>query len=154
MQIDNFQWFNPTKLIVKHDASGEIADYISADGIQSVLLAYGQASVKKIGVYDQVINSLNAKNIQIYELPGVRANPELQTVIQGIDICRKNNIQAVLPLQEVVQHLIHVKLLPQELFSIKMLIRQKSGNVMKGPVKLRKLFQFMGCQRYQQLVQR
>ncbi|CAL6014832.1 Alcohol_dehydrogenase [Hexamita inflata] len=98
MSIQAFQWFNPTKLIVKHDASHEIADYIAADQIQSVLLVSGKGSVKKIGVYDQVVNALKAKRIIIYELSGVRANPEIKTVIQGIGICRKHSIQAVVPI--------------------------------------------------------
>ncbi|CAL6079890.1 Alcohol_dehydrogenase [Hexamita inflata] len=98
MSITNFQFYNPTKLVVKHDAAPEIADYIAADNIKSVLLVYGQGSVKRIGVYDKVVEALKYKNITIYELPGVRANPELQTVIKGIDICRCHKIEAVLPL--------------------------------------------------------
>ncbi|CAL6081355.1 Alcohol_dehydrogenase [Hexamita inflata] len=98
MSIENFQWYNPTKLIVKHDASAEIADHIAADGIKSVLLVYGQNSVKKIGLYDKVVAALKAKGIQIFELSGIRANPEIKTVVKGIDICRANSIQAVLPL--------------------------------------------------------
>ncbi|CAL5999034.1 Alcohol_dehydrogenase [Hexamita inflata] len=98
MSISNFSFYNPTKLIVKHDAAPEIADYIANDGIKSVLLVYGQGSVKRIGVYDKVVAALKSKNIVIHELSGVRANPEIHTVIKGIDICRQNNIQAVLPL--------------------------------------------------------
>ncbi|CAL5997733.1 Alcohol_dehydrogenase [Hexamita inflata] len=98
MSIENFQWYNPTKLIVKHDASAEIADHIAADGIKSVLLVYGQNSVKKMGLYDQVVAALKAKGIQIFELSGIRANPEIKTVVKGIEICRAHSIQAVLPL--------------------------------------------------------
>lgn len=98
MSIKNFEWYNPTKLIIKEDASPEIADYISKDGHKSVLLAYGQASVKKIGLYDKVVSALKAKNIAIYELSGIRANPEIKTVMKGIDICREHKVEAILPL--------------------------------------------------------
>ncbi|CAL5999006.1 Alcohol_dehydrogenase [Hexamita inflata] len=98
MSIQAFEWYNPTKLVVKHDSAHEIADYLSADKVKSVLLVFGQTSAKKIGVYDQVVNALKAKNITIYELPGVRANPEIKTVVEGINLCRKYAIEAVLPM--------------------------------------------------------
>ncbi|CAL6083004.1 Alcohol_dehydrogenase [Hexamita inflata] len=98
MSISNFQFYNPTKLIVKHDAAPEIADHLFNDKIKSVLLVYGQGSVKRIGLYDKVISALKQKNITVFELPGIRANPEIKTVIRGIDICRQHKIEAVLPM--------------------------------------------------------
>ena len=41
MSIKDFSFYNPTKLIIKADASPEIADHIAKDGIKSVLLVYG-----------------------------------------------------------------------------------------------------------------
>eukprot|EP00703_Trepomonas_sp_PC1_P004102 JAP92504.1 Alcohol dehydrogenase [Trepomonas sp. PC1] len=96
MTIENFEWYNPTKLIVKADAGPEIADYISKDGHTSVLLAYGQQAIKKIGLYDKIVAALRKHNITIYELPGIRANPEIKKVVEGINICRQHNIECVL----------------------------------------------------------
>ena len=98
MSIKNFMWYNSTKLIIKEDASAEIVDYIANDGIKSVLLVYGQNSIKKNGIYDAVMKKFNEKKIQVFELPGIRANPEIKTVIKGIDICREHKIQAVVPI--------------------------------------------------------
>ena len=92
MSIKDFSWDNPTKVIVKENGSPEIAKYLADDGIKSVLLVYGQASVKKIGVYDAVTKALKEKNITYYDLPGVRANPELSKVIEGIDLARKHKV--------------------------------------------------------------
>lgn len=96
MSIRNFDFYNPVKLIVKEDASPEIAKYIAADGHKSVLLAYGQNAIKKIGLYDKIVAALKEHNITIYELPGIRANPEIKKVVEGINICRTNKIEAVL----------------------------------------------------------
>lgn len=49
-------------------------------------------SVKKIGVYDKVVAALKAKGIEVHELPNIRANPELSSVIKGIDICREKKV--------------------------------------------------------------
>ncbi|CAL5999028.1 Alcohol_dehydrogenase [Hexamita inflata] len=105
MSISNFSFYNPTKLIVKHDAAPEIADYIANDGIKSVLLVYGQGSVKRIGVYDKVVAALKSKNIVIHELSGVRANPEIHTVIKGIEKsgAQKFMVYYLLPLYSSVK---------------------------------------------------
>ena len=98
MSIKDSMWWNRTKLIVKEDGSPDIANHIAEAGHKVVLLAYGMGSVKKIGVYDKVLSALKAKGITVHELSGIRANPELSSVIEGIDICRKNKIEAILPL--------------------------------------------------------
>ena len=47
-------------------------------------------------MYDKIVAELQKNNIKIFELPGIRANPEIKKVIEGIDICRANNIECVL----------------------------------------------------------
>ncbi|CAL5980593.1 Alcohol_dehydrogenase [Hexamita inflata] len=143
MSIQAFQWYNPTKLVVKHDASSEIANYLASDQIQSVLLIFGKESAKKIGVYDQVVSALKAKNIIIYELGGVRANPEIQIVCQGIDICRQNQIQAVLPLGggstfDTAKGIACGALLPEEFKS------ERAWDIYEGKVKITKALPIYG----------
>ncbi|CAL6056395.1 Alcohol_dehydrogenase [Hexamita inflata] len=153
MSIQAFQWYNPTKLVVKHDASPEIANYLASDQIQSVLLIFGKESAKKIGVYDQVVSALKAKNIIIYELGGVRANPEIQIVCQGIDICRQNQIQAVLPLGggstfDTANGIACGALLPEEFKS------ERAWDIYEGKLKLQKRFLFMEFQLFLRLDQK
>lgn len=88
MSIHNFMWYNPTRMIIKEDGSAEIADYIAKDKHKKILLVYGQNSVVKIGLYDKIVSALKAKGIEYIELQGIRANPDLKTVIKGIDMCR------------------------------------------------------------------
>lgn len=61
-----------------------------------VLLVYGKNSIKKIGLYDKVIEELKNSEIEIYELPGIDPNPRVTDVNKGAKICRENNIKAIL----------------------------------------------------------
>ncbi len=61
-----------------------------------ILLHYGGGSIKKSGVYDEVVASLNAAGVAFVELAGVVPNPRLSLVREGIKICRENNINFIL----------------------------------------------------------
>lgn len=55
-----------------------------------VLLVYGGGSIKRNGVYDQVVAKLQESGSLIFELSGVEPNPRLSTVNRGIVICRRH----------------------------------------------------------------
>lgn len=61
-----------------------------------VLLVYGGGSIKKSGLYDNVINLLNAQKVSVFELSGVEPNPEIDTVRRGVKICKENGVDVVL----------------------------------------------------------
>lgn len=61
---------------------------------KNILLVYGQNSIKKNGVYDEVISKLTGKNI--FELSGITPNPRLSRVEEGIELCRDNNIDLII----------------------------------------------------------
>lgn len=61
-----------------------------------VLLVYGGGSIKKIGLYDKVVEQLKENGITFFELPGVEPNPRIESVRKGIRIVRTNHITAVL----------------------------------------------------------
>jgi alcohol dehydrogenase YqhD (iron-dependent ADH family) len=63
---------------------------------KKVLLVYGGGSIKKIGLYDQIMQQLAQANVEVFELAGVEPNPRIQTVRKGIAICKKENVRAVL----------------------------------------------------------
>jgi alcohol dehydrogenase YqhD (iron-dependent ADH family) len=63
---------------------------------KKVLLVYGGGSIKKIGLYDQIMQQLAQANVEVFELAGVEPNPRIQTVRKGIAICKKENVEAVL----------------------------------------------------------
>lgn len=61
-----------------------------------VLFHYGGESIKKCGLYDDVSASLKSAGVEAIELGGVKPNPRLSLVNEGISLCRKNNINFIL----------------------------------------------------------
>lgn len=93
--MKNFSFYNPTKLIFGRGQLARLADELSGYG-RRVLLVYGGGSIKRIGLYDEVLQSLNQIEAEYVELPGVEPNPRLSTVYKGIELCRRHEIDIVL----------------------------------------------------------
>ncbi|MBS3802682.1 MAG: iron-containing alcohol dehydrogenase, partial [Candidatus Thermoplasmatota archaeon] len=62
----------------------------------NILFVYGQGSIKKTGVYDQVTDILNEHNISFQELSGVKPNPHISSVRKGIRLCNDYELDFVL----------------------------------------------------------
>ncbi|MDD3158017.1 iron-containing alcohol dehydrogenase [Anaeromusa sp.] len=92
----NFTFSNPTKLIFGEGAIAKLGDEVIEKGVQKVLLLAGGGSIKKNGVYAQVMASLREKNIIVVECWGIRSNPELAKVYEAIQIAREEAVEAVL----------------------------------------------------------
>ncbi|WP_010676378.1 iron-containing alcohol dehydrogenase [Bacillus timonensis] len=93
--MENFTYFNPTKLIFGKGQVQELKNEIPQYG-KKVLLVYGGGSIKRNGLYDQVIALLSEMGAEVHELSGVEPNPRLSTVRKGIEICRKEGIEFLL----------------------------------------------------------
>ena len=65
-------------------------------GVKKVLLAYGHGSIKRNGVYDDIVRELNAANIEFVELSGIDPNPKILSVRKGAEICRKENVDFII----------------------------------------------------------
>ena len=93
--MDNFQFHSTTKIIFGKDTESQVGNETAEYG-KKVLLHYGGGSIKRSGLYDRVIASLKAADIDIVELGGVQPNPRLSLVREGIEICRSEDIDIVL----------------------------------------------------------
>jgi alcohol dehydrogenase YqhD (iron-dependent ADH family) len=93
--MQNFIVDNPTRIIFGKGTIARIGNEVKRFGAK-VLFVYGQGSIKKHGIYDQVISSLNEANLSIVEFPGVKSNPVLSHVLNGIELARRENIDVVL----------------------------------------------------------
>jgi len=91
----NFIFDNKTKIIFGKDTESTIGKEVNKYG-SKVLLHYGGGSIKKSGLYDKIINSLKEEGIEVFELGGVKPNPRLSLVKEGIKLCRENNIDFIL----------------------------------------------------------
>ena len=93
--MENFVFSSPTKIIfgkgTEHQVGEEVKNYSS-----KVLLCYGGGSIKKTGLYDKVVDSLKEAGIEFIELSGVKPNPRLGLVQEGIKLCRENNLNFIL----------------------------------------------------------
>lgn len=91
----NFEFQNTTRIIFGKDTEKKTGGYAKGYG-KRVLLHYGGGSIRKTGLYDRVIESLKAEGIELFELSGVKPNPRLSLVQEGIKLCRDNKIDLIL----------------------------------------------------------
>jgi alcohol dehydrogenase YqhD (iron-dependent ADH family) len=93
--MNNFAYYNPTRLIFGKGQIAQLRAELERYG-KRVLLAYGGGSIKRSGVYDEVMAILREMGATVHELAGIEPNPRLSTVHKGVDICRKEQIDLIL----------------------------------------------------------
>ncbi|WP_294550180.1 iron-containing alcohol dehydrogenase [uncultured Pseudoflavonifractor sp.] len=93
--LGNFTYCNPTRLHFGEKAlealSGELAGYGS-----KVLLTYGGGSIKKSGLYQQVVYILKGCGKEVFEVPGVMPNPTVEKLYEGCRIAREHDVDLIL----------------------------------------------------------
>lgn len=93
--LGNFSYCNPTKLHFGEESLNYLNEELPLYG-NRVLLTYGGGSIKKSGLYDQVIDILKANGKEIFEVPGVMPNPTVEKLYEGCAIARENNVDLIL----------------------------------------------------------
>jgi len=93
--MNAFELYNPTKLVFGANMVERLGELVEPYG-KRILLVYGGGSIKKSGLYDDVMFQLGRIGAVVHELTGVEPNPRLSTVNKGIAICRAENIEFVL----------------------------------------------------------
>lgn len=95
-KLDNFRFYVPTDIrFGKERLATELTDVLNVYG-KNVLLVYGGGSIKKNGLYDQVINLLGKNQNKVIELSDVEPNPRIETVRRGVTLCRENDVNVIL----------------------------------------------------------
>lgn len=93
--MKNFVYDIPTRILFGQGQVSNVGKEVKKHA-DRVLLLYGKNSIKKNGLYDEVIKFLTEENIEIVELSGVDPNPRIETVREGANLCRKHNLELVL----------------------------------------------------------
>lgn len=93
--MENFIYRNPTKLIFGKGQIEALKTEIPKYG-NRVLLVYGGGSIKKSGLYEKVMTTLEEIGVEVVELSGVEPNPRLSTAKKGIEICKSEQIDFIL----------------------------------------------------------
>lgn len=93
--MDNFTYQNPTKLIFGKGQIDALPQEVEKYG-KKVLLVYGGGSIKRNGIYDNVMKKLAEIDAEVLELSGVEPNPRISTVRKGVEICKEQGVEFLL----------------------------------------------------------
>ena len=93
--LGNFSYCNPTKLYFGNDSLNHLGTELQKYG-KNVVLIYGGGSIKKNGIYDEVVSILKDNDKNIAEISGVMPNPTTNKLYEGIDIARRHNADLLL----------------------------------------------------------
>lgn len=94
--MNNFTFYNPTKILFGKDTIREIGCEITTHGHSKILLIAGGGSIRSNGVYDQTIASLKKSGIQFTQVWGIKPNPDLEKALEIIDIVKETKATAIL----------------------------------------------------------
>lgn len=92
----NFKFNNPTTIYFGKGEVKALAEELKKRATK-VLIVTGSGSVKRGGIFDEVVEQVEEAGVEYVELIGVKPNPRLESVYEGIEIARKENIDFILP---------------------------------------------------------
>ena len=93
--LGDFSYCNPTRIHFGENALLQLKHELAQYGPR-VLLAYGRESIKKIGLYDAVIQHLKDAGKIVFEIPGVMPNPTVEKLYEGCRIAKENDVDLIL----------------------------------------------------------
>lgn len=94
MNLD-FTYYNPTKIYFGKNALSALPEELAHYG-DTVLLVYGKGSIKRLGLYDQVLELLQQAGKKVVELPGIKSNPTYAQLQQGARLVREHQVDLIL----------------------------------------------------------
>lgn len=94
--MQNFTYYIPTKVHFGKGQIEKLGESVLEYG-KKALLVYGGGSIKKIGLYDRIISIFKECGIEYVELSGVKPNPSVTSVREGVKICREENVEVIVP---------------------------------------------------------
>ena len=94
--MENFTFYTPTFFAFGKDTENDAGSYVKRFGGNKVLIHYGGGSVIRSGLLERVKNSLDKEKVEYVLLGGVKPNPKSELVYEGIELCKKENIDFIL----------------------------------------------------------
>ncbi len=92
----DFVYYAPTKIYFGKDRHKEIGEIVRGYGYTKIMLQYGQSSIKKNGLYDEIMNSLAKSGVEVVEMGGVEPNPKIGFVREAVKKAKKEKVQMIL----------------------------------------------------------
>ena len=93
----NFNYYTHTRVVFGRGTLDQTGELVKAQGAKKVLIHYGGGSANRSGVLDRVKESLAAAGVGYAELGGVVPNPRLSLVREGVELCRREGVDFLLP---------------------------------------------------------
>ena len=93
--LGNFSYCNPTKLYFGEDALENLIVELAKYG-NNVALVYGSGSIKKNGIYDEIMDLLKSAGKTVSEIAGVMPNPTVHKLYEGVEIARTHKVDFIL----------------------------------------------------------
>ena len=95
--MNDFVFQAPTKVVFGKGVENQVGQLCKEQGATKVLVHFGGQSAKKSGLLDRVYASLDAAGIPYVSLGGVKPNPRLSLVYEGIELCKREGVDFLLP---------------------------------------------------------
>lgn len=92
----DFTYYAPTKVFFGKDTHKKVGEIIKEYGYKKIMLQYGKGSIKKTGLYDEVMTSLKDNGIEVVEMGGVEPNPKLSFVRKAIKAAKDEKVEMIL----------------------------------------------------------
>ena len=92
----DFEFMSPTKIVFGKGAENKVGETAASFGFKKALVVYGSGRVKKDGLLDRTEKSLSENGIEFVELGGVRPNPTVAKVKEGVELAHKENVDFIL----------------------------------------------------------
>ena len=93
--MNNFIYDIPVKVYFGRDQLQHLGAELKKFG-RRVLLTYGGGSIKRSGLYDRVVEELRNADLELFELSGIEPNPRIESVREGVKICKEQGIDVLL----------------------------------------------------------
>jgi alcohol dehydrogenase YqhD (iron-dependent ADH family) len=93
--MDNFFYHSPTALYFGKGQAGQISNLIKGK-FKKILIVTGRKSVKENRIFDSVVKEVEKAGSGFIELSGIKPNPRIESVRQGIGLCKKHDVDLVL----------------------------------------------------------
>lgn len=92
----DFLYYTPTKVYFGKEKQKLVGEIVKGYGYKTIMMQYGKESIKKSGLYDEVMASLKENGIKVVEMGGVEPNPKVTFVRDAIKIARENDVEMIL----------------------------------------------------------
>lgn len=94
MNLD-FNFYNPTKIFFGKESMKYLSEELENYG-PNILLVYGKSSIKKSGLYDDIISVLKKCGKNVTELSGIKSNPTYMQMMEGVRLVKENHTDLIL----------------------------------------------------------